>query len=38
MQDLAQYAVQPFIPWNTILAFIGMCIVFYIGLDNDNDR
>ena len=38
MEDLAQYAVQPFIPWNTILSFIGMCIVFYIGLDNDNDR
>jgi hypothetical protein len=38
MEDLAQYAVQPFIPWNTIIAFIVMCVVFYIGLDNGDDR
>ena len=38
MADLAQYAVEPLIPWHSILIFIGMCIVFYIGLDNNNDR
>jgi hypothetical protein len=31
--------MEPFIPVNTIIAFILLCVVIYVGLnDNDNDK
>jgi uncharacterized protein (DUF2062 family) len=29
--------MEPFLPINTIIAFILLCIVLYVGL-NDNDK
>jgi hypothetical protein len=29
--------MEPFIPVNTIIAFILLCVVIYVGL-NDNDK
>tara|TARA_B100001939_G_scaffold325297_1_gene317924 strand:+ start:42 stop:149 length:108 start_codon:yes stop_codon:yes gene_type:complete len=35
---MENYVVEPFLPINTIIAFILLCVVIYVGLDDNNKK
>jgi hypothetical protein len=35
---MENYAVEPFLPINTIIAFILLCVVIYVGLNDNNKK